>query len=386
MLTVFLFEVPSLFWSRYRANSFSAFVAIAVAVLTYFFIRLMIRTPVTIAMIGGIFGIGAACQAGSLMWGFVDRTRRLSQQGLTDFVAFRSGLFPSTTHWIPQELFTALLLILPFSCASAAYLLRFERKGQTVFALMPILAVQAALVLSLSRALLWSTVLFFLTTCALMVGYRTITLKASSLLVAGAVGAVLLTLVCESVLYPGIFKAYEGHNISQTRSTQGRLGIWSRSLEVVRRHPFCGVDSSNAALFLLSTADHEETTGFASRAFSLPIQIVVEKGIVGFGLYSAFLILVGYEFHRTMRPGRPKDMRLPLSSNAKVRASPKRKREALQFQGEAAHKAMKCCFAAGLIAVLFRELTYSSLLEHTLTLVLLLALAAFACEDVSANQ
>ena len=40
---------------------------------------------------------------------------------------------------------------------------------------------------------------------------------------------------------------------------------------------------------------------------------------------------------------------------------------------------MKCCFAAGLIAVLFRELTYSSLLEHTLTLALAFALAALIC-------
>ena len=40
---------------------------------------------------------------------------------------------------------------------------------------------------------------------------------------------------------------------------------------------------------------------------------------------------------------------------------------------------MKCCFAAGLIAVLLRELTYSSLLEHTLTMAAALALAALMC-------
>ena len=33
-------------------------------------------------------------------------------------------------------------------------------------------------------------------------------------------------------------------------------------------------------------------------------------------------------------------------------------------------KAMLCCFAAGVIAVLFRELTYSSLLEHAATAML----------------
>jgi general stress protein CsbA len=44
---------------------------------------------------------------------------------------------------------------------------------------------------------------------------------------------------------------------------------------------------------------------------------------------------------------------------------------------------MKCCFAADMLAVLFRELTYSSLLEHALTLVLFSALAALASGEVS---
>ena len=52
-----------------------------------------------------------------------------------------------------------------------------------------------------------------------------------------------------------------------------------------------------------------------------------------------------------------------------------------------AHKAITCCFAAGLAAVLFRELVYSSLLEHTLTLVLAAVLSAKggSTEKVLAN-
>jgi hypothetical protein len=64
-------------------------------------------------------------------------------------------------------------------------------------------------------------------------------------------------------------------------------------------------------------------------------------------LYAAFLLLVGRTFVQTMRaelPGRD--------------------------------KAMACCFAAGLVAVLFRELTYSSVLEHTVTLALAMTLSA----------
>ena len=47
---------------------------------------------------------------------------------------------------------------------------------------------------------------------------------------------------------------------------------------------------------------------------------------------------------------------------------------------------MKCCFAAGLVAVLFRELTYSSLLEHILTLVLAFTLTALMCAPIQPDS
>jgi O-antigen ligase len=157
----------------------------------------------------------------------------------------------------------------------------------------------------------------------------------------------VIVVACEGVAYPGLAAAYMGAHASQTRSTEGRIGIWKRTLEVVRAHPVWGVGASNAALSLASSADREETAGFASRAFSLPVQVLAEKGAAGCLVYAAFLLLLGREFRRTMR--------------SKL---------------EPVHKAMVCCFAAGLVALLFRELTYSSVLEHTVTLALAMTLAA----------
>jgi hypothetical protein len=45
-------------------------------------------------------------------------------------------------------------------------------------------------------------------------------------------------------------------------------------------------------------------------------------------------------------------------------------------------KALTCCLVAGMVAVLFRELTYSSLLEHTATAMLFtMSLALLAAEE-----
>jgi O-antigen ligase len=74
----------------------------------------------------------------------------------------------------------------------------------------------------------------------------------------------------------------------------------------------------------------------------LPVQLLTEKGVIGTALYLAVLVMAGWEAHRKLR-------------NPKV--SP-------QIKG------MTCCLAAGVVAVLFRELTYSSLLEHSATAML----------------
>jgi hypothetical protein len=345
ILAVFLFERLSFFWSLYPANSLPTDLAVETAILAYFIVRLTGK-PILIAVIGGALGLGAACQSVLLISQFAFRARHLRELGLTNLVAFRSGLFHSSSRWSPQELLTALLLSLPFACVSGTYLSHATRKWQATFAFLPVVLVEAALVLSLSRAIFWSLVVFALVSGGLMAGYRVITARAGALMSATVLCVVALVLLCESALYPGILNAYGGGHTSQVRSTKGRRSIWNRSLKLVHQHPFLGIGFSNAALFLQSSSDREETIGFASRAFSLPIQVLVENGIVGFGLYSAFLTMLCYEFHRTMQSEWLKDVRPSGKLSSKGRAGTKRKQDRLRVQTETAHKAMKCFFAA----------------------------------------
>jgi O-antigen ligase len=233
----------------------------------------------------------------------------------------------------------------------------------------------------MSRAVFWSVVVFCFLLCAFLLAGRLFTMRAAAVLLGTALAALVLVLACEAAFYPGLLKAYSGQHTSQVRSTQGRFEIWNRSFELVRAHPLWGVGSGNAALALASTADQDETTGFASRTFSLPIQILVEKGIIGFLLYGAFLVLVAREFIRTMRYSLQEALTVPSGDPRKggsVNASPGDDNQAVLTE-LSARKAMTCCFAAGLVAVLFRELTYSSLFEHQLTLALVAVMSALVC-------
>lgn len=376
ILLVCAFEIPSLLFSQYRANGIRSSWAVAIAVLVYFAVRFTIRKPIQTACLSGVLGLGGAWLALSGWRQFADNARLLSESGFSNMVAFRSQLISPPRPWIPGEWFTILLLTLPFACALPAYLLQRQQKWPAVLATLGPILISATLFLSLSRAVFWSTVLFCMVVCALLVVSRVITLRAGGTLLCSAMLTLILILACESATYPGIFQAYAGRHMSQVRSTEGRIAIWHRSLELVRAHPLWGVGSANAALALTSTTDQNETTGFASRTFSLPLQVLIEKGFIGFLLYATFLALVAREFILTMRsPARPPTDAPPHDPQHGPNQSSDRLELAVSAN-QFANKAMTCCFAAGLVAVLFRELVYSSLLEHTLTLVLAAALSA----------
>jgi hypothetical protein len=258
-LALLAFEVPSLLFSQVRANSIGASEVVALSVLAYFALRLLMRAPLRAAWLAALLGLGGAWLASKGINQFANGAGQLAAAGLTDLVAFRSRLLHPIPGWVPGECFTALLLTLPFACVAGVYVWRLRpakgRPGLALLALLPAAPIVAALLLSLSRAIFWSTILFFAAACGLMAAYRVVSPRTASFLLAGSLGTLLLILACETPLYPGIFRAYAGSHVSQVRSTEGRIGIWTRSLELTRGHRLWGVGSSNAALWLLSSAN-----------------------------------------------------------------------------------------------------------------------------------
>lgn len=242
------------------------------------------------------------------------------------------------------EWLTILLLTLPFACVLALWLWSKGRMRWATAACVFAISIAAALCLSCSRAVFWSVVLFCLLAPGLAAVYRLVPVRIALLLGLVAVGVLGLMVAVENAAYPGIAQAYMGGHSSQVRSTEGRIAIWKRSLDLLREHPTWGVGAGNSPLYLNSTSDQDETVGFASRTFSLPLQLLTEKGIVGFLLYGAVFSLAGWEMHRR------RDL-------------------------------LACCLFAGLVAVLARELTYSSLLEHPVTAMLTATTLGLICRS-----
>src|SRR6185437_4367202 len=356
VVLVLLYEAPSLLLSRYPLNGLRGATALLAAALLYMLVRLVAGGSRQTALIAVLVGVGGVALAGFALIQFNQQVHLLNANGLADIVAFRARLIVPPAPWVLGEWFTLVLLTLPFAFA-APVLLCLDRRWvfAAVAAAMPIL-VSSSLLLSCSRAVFWAVIVFAVVAVTMAAVYRTIRTKVALIAITGAFGVLALVLATENVFYPGVAEAYTGQHTSQVRSTEGRLSIWKRSAGVFWLSPVWGVGGGNAPLFLTSNANEDETTGFASRTFSLPIQVLTEKGAVGALLYAAVLVLAGWEAHRKLR-------------NLKV--SPQA-------------KALTCCLAAGLVAVLFRELTYSALLEHSATTMLLAtSLALLAAEETA---
>jgi O-antigen ligase len=342
MLLVLLYELPSLLLSRYPANGAPAARIVCNAVMYYLLARLATRTTRQTVIVSLLAGVGGLWLAWFALPRAIEQIGALDAHGFSTVVAFRSLLIVPPAPWVLGEWFTLVLLTLPFALAACVFCSLGKQRSFSVGAAVIPLLIAAALFLSCSRAVFVGVAVFIIATASLAAVYRVLWPRIATALGVGALSVLAALLVAENVIYPGIMAAYTGQHTSQTRSTEGRLAIWKRSMDVFVLSPWWGVGSGNAPLFLTSSASEEETTGFASRTFSLPIQVLTEKGAVGAALYLAVLVLAGWEAHRKLR-------------------SPK---TSLQMKG------MTCCFAAGVIAVLSRELAYASLLEHAATAML----------------
>jgi O-antigen ligase len=354
LLLLLIFDGVFCCFSRYSGSGISSVKALLVASLLYFFMRMSVHTLSRFAVAAFLVASGGAVLASFALSKFNEHFQELQANGFSDALTFRYRLIAPPAPWILGEWFTFVLLTLPFALALSLCLWVGCRRSLAIFTVLVPLAIAAALLLSCSRSVFWAVVVFVVVAFATAVAYRVIPARVALAGVILSLGAIVLILLAENARYPGIAEAYLGRHTSQVRSTEGRLAIWKRSADVFKLSPIWGVGSGNAPLYLAESADEEQTTGFASRTFSLPVQILVEKGVVGAALYLAVLVLAAWDAHRKLRH--------PDVSQQT--------------------KSMICCLAAGVVAVLFRELTYSSLLEHAATAMLFaMTLAFLAAEE-----
>ena len=321
-------SLTALLVSQYPSNSIWYAEIVVLSSLAYVSTRTAIRRSNVAMALAAAIGAGGAILASIALFQFAANYAGLQAAGLHNVVSFRGRLI-APKDYVLGEWLTVLLLTLPFAAYTGWRLWNQDRRTLAAIWLPVPTLIAFASILSCSRAVFWSLVLFAMLAPLFAALYKLARIR-TAFISAGILAAILAT---AAIAFPGVLEAYAGSHASQTRSTEGRLAIWKRSAAVFRQNPLLGVGAGNSPLYLNAGSGQDDTGGFASRTFSLPIQILTENGLLGAALYAAVFCLAGWQAHRR------RDL-------------------------------LGCCLFAGLVAVLARELTYSSLLENPITAIL----------------
>jgi O-antigen ligase len=326
---VVLVEAVSYAKSTYLPNSLTGLEDVIFLFLFYCLVRSGLRRDfqrTAIFVFLSLLGLWISSRA---LYSFWLHYRRLQALGFTDLTDFKHlfGIVGSDGYSTGERI-TTLLLFLPFPLM---LLVRFRRHRAAKWVLLcPVLTIIAALSVSFSRAVYASIGAFFV--IADLTFWRCRLFPMKTILRFNAV--VLLVLI--GVLAP-VWKsvlttaAIVGTN-SQVRSIEGRGETWRNSMEMAKRHPLYGIGAGNFPMQYDFYSESHSTLVLSSYDFFL--QLLLEKGAVGLTAYVLTLAAFFWISYKKLK-----------------------RRNLSEF-----HTAIIALSVTGCLAVLVRDLTFSSLL------------------------
>jgi O-antigen ligase len=340
--------------STYRPNSLHDYQEILFLTLFYCLVRLHLgreyqRTGLFLLL--SLFGL---CLAAAVILSFYRQWAGLASLGFADPTSFRAYLnFLQPPGIPPGEWITIFLMLLPFPIL---LFLRFADTARAWALLCPAVALLLAIASTFSRGLYLATAAFFVSAALLFWLYGLAQLRR---LVGFSACALLLlaVVICVTPLRgPVLTTASMFKTSSQVRSFEGRTDLWKASWGIVNDHPMFGVGGAN---FPMQYAAYKgEESVYVGRTFNIFLQLLVEKGLVGLLAYC----LLFFSFFKVSH------------DNARLRP------------GVGFEKAASVLFMASFIALLARDMSYSSTFVNKGVSVLLWLIFAVAAQPAPAED
>lgn len=279
-----LVELICCITSIYKPNSISVTLRILLLVVFYFFIRTFIRFRSQFNWLC----IGISCLTGilsmiTLLFFLIHRNKFYSVgfENLTDFRAYYRPLGQLSNDWV-----TVLLCLLPFTLISIFIFM--EGRWKYCFSLIAVLNMVALLV-SFSRGaylavfLFWS--LLFLGTALFQKEKFKDILRITAII--GLVSLILIYPERKAILTTCTIS----ETVSQQRSIEGRFTKWKEAVNLFLLFPSTGVGGGNYAL--ASDCYPQKRSGlFTTRSTNTYLQIATEKGIAGIVGYCGCLLIL----------------------------------------------------------------------------------------------
>jgi O-antigen ligase len=254
--------------------------------------------------------------------------------GFDDLTYFKHFFLPFGR--LSNDWATIFLCSLPFSFYSSFCI---EKKYQWIYIVINILVLLTLLV-TLSRGGLLSTMIFFVCVFIFAIFYQKEIIR--QLFIKFLFISIVMIAISIPLRKSLLTTVSMAQTTSQIRSVEGRLLKWKEALYIFERFPITGVGSGNYALISDRCSLRNKDT-FTPRCTNTFLQLLAEKGILGFVAYGSFFVCLCAIVYKRIK--------------SKV-------------------------FFSAFIALLFREITFSSIFEDNLVLTLSMLIVLFASHSL----
>ena len=344
LVLLLLYEIANFFYSAYQPNSIlflRSFLTILACVTCLYklFSNKKYQTYFVV-----VISILAGLLAFFNLPIFFFRYYEAGIYGFDDFSQFRFLYYPLS--FLSNEWVTILLCLLPFPIIG---LFLFWNKTLIRYGfLLTIGLIMFNIFISFSRAGILSFLLFVLLLNTFF--YFCHILPIKKLLLSNAI--LILFLILFTFCFSESIRSSLHQTNSHQRSTEGRLKQWEEVLTLTHKYPVWGIGSKNYALVGRQSQQIDLENSFSGRLNNTYIQLVLEKGWIGALLWLSVIGILVFRLFQLMK-------------NEKN----------LQ------EKAINCILLSAVLAILFREIFFSSLLYNSGILFLFFTLLIFNYKD-----
>ncbi|MBP5366158.1 MAG: O-antigen ligase family protein [Bacteroidales bacterium] len=342
-IAVCITEIICYFGSIYKPNSELSTLKILVVGLLYFFVKKYITQQEQthylykyIAYISGVLALS------TLLFFFIHKQNYEGMGNLEQYKGFYRPWGMLSNDWA-----TVLLCFMPFPIIS--YTITKSRL-KYLFAVFSCL-LTICIIVSFSRGAYISLVAFITVSfvSAFLAGDRKFRRVITKLCVVISVSSIVVTLPFSDAITT-TFKM--NTTVSQKKSVEGRLAKYNEAISVFKSHPICGVGGGNYTLAIEQSGNEKQGDDFSPRCTNSYLQLLVEKGIIGSCAYLVLTISILKCSYRRIREG---------DKNSAI-------------------------FLSGVLAILLREITFSSLFEVDAIFILLIIMCLGICHKTKSDN
>lgn len=324
--------------SRIRPNAIHYAAPYSTALCLYFAIRLLGRWPVRTAKLLSriLVGFGALLVM-TILPHEIQSIHAAATVFPTSVLCSVRGAMQLSSVATKNDVVAVLLCVLPFALVGA-----ITERGKNRYLWIVSTAVAAglttAIILSFSRAGYVAMSILLIAVGALAIRGKGVSPKRGFSIV-----AIMCAVSIGSAIFVGASNAVVatvvgGRNVSQARSTDGRVAIWRDSITEVLAHPLLGNGGGTDGLAALKRLSDPELP-FVARNYNGALETLTSSGVVGLTLYGIFLLYPLYLSNWLFRKRHVVWTYAPI-------------------------------LALGIIALLVHDLTYASIVTHGLTIVI----------------